>query len=295
MIYREVLVSGRPIRPRSLGPSDNPVHLALFLTCRQVYHQACEILYKENCFAFGPGILSRHVSYVAKLTAPTGPQAKSGRKTKSKNSKNLTTAEKAASRNKAKWNDHLVPVVRTASPSSDINFFLDHVSRSNAKLIRHVQIRAFPWRCWSDDDVLEKEVRPLVSAIERLPCAFRTFNIIMPGDIEKSMINAMKPSKDMPPGFDDIWPEHTLVNPEEKSICTFLADVYKLMRRIRNVQEVLRVDHPGTPSNQQSKAKEFLRQAGWKNVGDIEEVPEAPHPMLRYIEKELGVDLRIWG
>ncbi|KAK2777761.1 hypothetical protein CKAH01_11958 [Colletotrichum kahawae] len=300
-VYRHLFVWQEPIRPRQPTPGEILKHSIMF-TCKKISEEAIEVLYRENTFAFGPG---RYTKYTTTWGSPSTPPKKTGEKAKSykvevikgkresdprreakQAGRDAARVMREAAKASARWKDWLEPKV-SVSTESDLEFFFRHTSRANASLVRRVLLRDFPWWVWRDTEVLDKNVLPIVDHLECFSRGLDSVEIAMSDDTARSLRGAMKKSQPSQAPEDQQAPDG--IHPADE-VRAFLTTVYARMTEVEGIRSLSVKLRPLSkdPDRNQISVRRILKECGWIKV----KVDET-HPLLPWIEEELGVDLRV--
>ncbi|KAF4873955.1 hypothetical protein CGCSCA1_v006880 [Colletotrichum siamense] len=322
-VYRHLLVRKKPIRPRQLTPDEIPntpneipitpgefLKRSIIFTCKKISQEAIEVLYRENTFAFGPGrYTERNTAWVPPSAPPMkAPKAAvfigkietKGERTAQEASREAARARREAAKADARWRGQPEPKP-SVSIESDIEFFFKK-SRANASLVRRVLLRGFPWSAWQDKKPLSNNVKPIVTHLQRFSHGLDSVEIDMPDDTAVSLRGAMKKSNQSrapkePQILEDAFHEDRKipkgVDPEDE-VYAFLAAVYATMERIKGIKSLSVKMTPLSKDadRKQISMRSILKFCGWMKVSEPSKV-DTTHPLLPWIEEELGVDLRV--
>ncbi|KAF5523526.1 hypothetical protein CGCA056_v004463 [Colletotrichum aenigma] len=322
-VYRHLLVRKKPIRPRQLTPDEIPntpneipitpgefLKRSIIFTCKKISQEAIEVLYRENTFAFGPGLYTKYTTTWGPPSAPqtkapkaavlTGKMENDGDRTAKRLSRESARAKREAAKADARWRGQPEPKP-SVSIESDIEFFFKK-SRANASLVRRVLLRGFPWSAWQDKKPLSNNVKPIVTHLQNFSHGLDSVEIDMPDDTAVSLRGAMKKSNQSrapedPQILEDAFHEDRKIpkgiDPEDE-VYAFLAAVYATMGRIKGIGSLSVKMTPLSKDadRKQISMRSILKFCGWIKVSEPSKV-DTTHPLLPWIEEELGVDLRV--
>ncbi|KAJ0387777.1 hypothetical protein COL922a_001610 [Colletotrichum nupharicola] len=316
-VYRHLLVRKKPIRPRQLTPDEIPntpgefLKRSIIFTCKKISQEAVEVLYRENTFAFGPGLYTK---YTTTWGPPSGPPTKAPKaavltgkienedeRIAKRLSRESARAKREAAKADARWRGQLEPKP-SISIKSDMEFFFNHASSANVGVIRRVFLRGFPWSAWQDKKALSNNVKPIVTHLQRFSHGLDSVEIDMPDDTAVSLRGAMKKSNQSrapedPQILEDAFHEDRKIpkgtDPEDE-VYAFLAGVYATMGRIKGIRSLSVKMTPLSKDadRKQISMRSILKFCGWIKVSEPSKI-DTTHPLLPWIEEELGVDLRV--
>ncbi|KAJ3947628.1 hypothetical protein N0V92_013165 [Colletotrichum tropicale] len=323
-VYRHLLVRKKPIRPRQLTPDEIPntpgeipkapgefLKRSIIFTCKKISQEAIGVLYRGNTFAFGPG---RYTELKTVWGSPSAPPTKTPKatvltgkiendddRTAKRLSRESARAKREAAKADARWRGQLEPKP-SISIKSDMEFFFNHASSANVSVIRRVLLRGFPWSAWQDKKPLSNNVKPIVTHLQNFSHGLDSVEIDMPDDTAVSLRGAMKKSNQSrapedPQILEDAFHEDRKIpkgiDPEDE-VYAFLAAVYATMGRIKGIRSLSVKMTPLSKDadRKQISMRSILKFCGWIKVSEPSKVDTA-HPLLPWIEEELGVDLRV--
>ncbi|KAF3804448.1 hypothetical protein GCG54_00000802 [Colletotrichum gloeosporioides] len=309
-VYRHLFVRKEPIRPRQLTPDeilDTPGEIrkrGIIFTCKKISKEAIEVLYRENTFAFGPGRYTERTTVWGPPSAPptkapkaavlTGKIEDDDDRATKRLSRDAARAKREAAKADARWRGQLEPKV-SVSTESDMKFFFQ-TSRANASLVRRVLLRGFPWSAWQDKEPLSNNVRPIVNQLQRFSHGLDSVEIDMPDDTAKNLRGAMTnsgQSRILEDAFHEDRKIPKGIHPEDE-VYAFLAAVYATVGKIKGIRSLSVKMRPLSKDadRNQISMRRILKFCGWIKVSEPLKV-DTTHPLLPWIEEELGVDLRV--
>ncbi|KAJ0379452.1 hypothetical protein COL26b_002295 [Colletotrichum chrysophilum] len=160
-----------------------------------------------------------------------------------------------------------------------MEFFFNHASSANVGVIRRVLLRGFPWSAWQDKKPLSNNVKPIVTHLQWFSHGLDSVEIDMPDDTA----DAFHEDRKIPKGTD----------PEDE-VYGFLAAVYATMGRIKGIGSLSVKMTPLSKDadRKQISMRSIFKFCGWIKVSEPSKI-DTTHPLLPWIEEELGVDLRV--